>query len=201
MIEQAIILAAGVPSQVGTIAEGRPRAMLPILGKPFAVRIMEVIRRMGINQFTVVLGSKEGLLATYLSESWYPDAEVHFAMHKGGEGTASALLSAREYVDGGVLVAAVEHLLPAHHYERLVNTFDSRATEPALALSHSVQTVTPRATLSGSQVAAIESSANADLPAIISTMALPADFLENIATLVRRKRCEHLPQCLLSIKH
>lgn len=177
MIEQAVILAAGLPWQVGNITEGRTRAMLPILGKPFAARIMEALRRLGVNNFTVVLGPRDDLLATYLTESWYPDAEIHFAMHTGPEGTANALLSAREYFNGAMIVVAVEHLLTIRHYERVINTFISRETEPAIAISYGMHTEKHRATLSGSQIAAITKTEDESLPSVLSTAVLPAGYV------------------------
>lgn len=80
MIERAIILATGSPAHHSQLAYSRPRAMLPALGKPLVVRMMNRLYRCGIYQYVVVVGVNEGEVAAYLNNQWVPNAKIEFVL-------------------------------------------------------------------------------------------------------------------------
>lgn len=98
MIERAVILAVGNPAHHSQIAQNRPRAMFPALGKPLVVRIMNRLHRIGIREYVVVVGVNEGAVASYLNTSWVPNAKVEFVL-KSNEDSVTRVLSsvARSY--------------------------------------------------------------------------------------------------------
>jgi NDP-sugar pyrophosphorylase family protein len=122
MVQKAIILASGAAVRIGGVSARRTRAMLPIVGKPFAARIMERIRAAGIHEFVVLLGKMDGVLATYLNESWYPDAKLEFVMHTGTVASANALLSAASSVHEPCFVTTVEQILSVSDYKQVITT-------------------------------------------------------------------------------
>ncbi|MBZ0288764.1 MAG: NTP transferase domain-containing protein, partial [Anaerolineae bacterium] len=78
MIEFAVILAVGSSLHQSQLTYNRPRVMLPVLGKPMVVRIMERLYRAGIHKFIVVVGEDEGAVASYLNSQWLPNVEIEF---------------------------------------------------------------------------------------------------------------------------
>ena len=78
MPNTAIILATGSKSHYSKITYNRPRTMLPAAGKPLVVRVMDRLYRIGIRNYIVVLGEKEGGVASYLNRRWMPDINLHF---------------------------------------------------------------------------------------------------------------------------
>lgn len=60
------------------ITYNRPRTMLPAVGKPLVVRVMDRLYRIGIRNYIVVLGEKEGGVASYLNRRWMPDINLQF---------------------------------------------------------------------------------------------------------------------------
>ncbi|MBN1963951.1 MAG: NTP transferase domain-containing protein, partial [Anaerolineae bacterium] len=123
MIQQAVVLAAGRGTRLGMLTKDRPKSMLPVLGKPMVVRVMDRMREAGIRRFIVVLGEHEGALAAYLSHSWYPDTEVKFALQPVPTGTVDALLQAVPFLDGPFLLSSVDNLTSPDHVQNLINSF------------------------------------------------------------------------------
>ncbi|RMF79311.1 MAG: NDP-sugar synthase [Chloroflexi bacterium] len=98
MIEFAVIMAMASPDHKSELTYNRPPAMLPALGKPLVVRIMERLYRAGIHKFVVVLGAQEGGVASYLNTSWLPDVEMEFVLKTGDTPIAHILSQiARQY--------------------------------------------------------------------------------------------------------
>ncbi len=134
MIQQAVILAAGRGTRLHALTQERPKAMLPILGRPILVRVMDRLREAGVRRFTVVIGEREGEAAAYLSNSWYPDAEVSFAIQAIPTGTVDALRLAAPTVRGPFILSSVDNLTSVAHIQRLIDAFE-RAPKTIATLS------------------------------------------------------------------
>ena len=134
MIQQAVILAAGRGARLHALTQERPKAMLPILGRPILVRVMDRLREAGIRRFTVVIGEREGEAAAYLSSSWYPDAEVTFAVQAIPTGTVDALQLAAPTIRGAFVLSSVDNLTSVAHVRRLMDAF-TRTPETVATLS------------------------------------------------------------------
>lgn len=80
MIGHAVILATETTTFRGQLSADRSTVMLPALGKPIVVRVMDALHRAGVNQFTVIIGINEGDIASYLQNHWVPDAHIEFML-------------------------------------------------------------------------------------------------------------------------
>lgn len=94
----AIILAAGQAKELGDLAEGLPKAMLDIKGKPICLRQIESLRSAGCSDVLVVRGyAKEAVafenVRTVDHDAW---AEGHIA---------ASLFAAEAEMDGGFLLS------------------------------------------------------------------------------------------------
>jgi NDP-sugar pyrophosphorylase family protein len=78
LIECAVILAIG--SNAHSTQLNRTRAMLPALGKPLVVRMMDRLYRIGIRKYFVIVGESEGEVAAYLSRHWVPNVSIEFML-------------------------------------------------------------------------------------------------------------------------
>ena len=90
-IEHAVILAVPSPNHSSGLTKTRPHAMLPALGKPIIVRVMNQLLEYGIGKFIVVVGLNEGSVASYLKTNWVPHAEVEFVLKSDYESLSSTL--------------------------------------------------------------------------------------------------------------
>lgn len=90
-IEYAVVLAIASPDHVSGLTKDRPHAMLPALGKPMIVRVMNQLLQAGIKKFVVVLGINEGSVASYLNTHWVPNVELDFVLKSDYESLSSTL--------------------------------------------------------------------------------------------------------------
>ncbi len=158
MIEQAVILAVGRGMRLGPLTKDRPRAMLPVLGKPIVARIMDWMRDAGIRRFIVVMGEQEGAVAAYLNSSWVPDAEVKFVLQTDPRGTAHALSLAIPHINGPFLVASTDNLTSVAHITQLLKRFDHYKDDMVLSVTAAGQEENGRGavlTTDGTRVTAI----------------------------------------------
>jgi len=120
LLDTAVILAVGNKAHQSQLTYNRPRTMLPALGKPLVVRVMTRLHRIGINRFIVILGEKEGAVATYLNERWLPDVEIEYIIkletHPLGQTLAGIFQSAR----GPVLFSSYHSFTHGRFPERLM---------------------------------------------------------------------------------
>lgn len=124
MIDRAIILAVGSPVHQSQLTYNRPFAMLPVLGKPLVVRMMDRLRRIGVNKFTVVVGVDEGALAAYLNNHWYPDVKVDFTLRSGSDSLAALLSDITQEHREPFIITTYTSFAQANFSDRLVNTFE-----------------------------------------------------------------------------
>jgi NDP-sugar pyrophosphorylase family protein len=98
-IEYAVILAIASPTHVSGLTKSRPHAMLPALGKPLVVRVMNQVLDHGIKKFIVVVGLNEGSVASYLNTSWVPDVELEFVLKSDYENLSTTLSQIARKID------------------------------------------------------------------------------------------------------
>jgi dTDP-glucose pyrophosphorylase len=82
------------------------------------------MREAGIRRFVVVIGAEEGELASYLSNSWYPNIEVQYVLQAVPKGPVDAILLAENYLEGAFVVAAGDNLPAPEHVPALLAAFD-----------------------------------------------------------------------------
>lgn len=132
MIEHVVVMAASPSRRMEALTRTRPKAMLPVLGKPIVARVMEDFYRAGIRRFTVVIGEKEGSVAMWLKERWYVDASLAFAPQGHRRGTLSALFAVRDLLDEPFIITSCDNLVPADHIRQLSHYFESHPGDAAV---------------------------------------------------------------------
>jgi len=118
LIDSAVILAISPPTQESKLSQQRPRAMLPALGKPMVVRVMEQLYRSGIRHYILVLGMHEGAVASYLNKQWMPDATIEFLLRGDNETLGMVFARVAKQLAVPYMVASYDTFT----YERFVQT-------------------------------------------------------------------------------
>jgi NDP-sugar pyrophosphorylase family protein len=105
VIDTAIILAVGNIAHQSQLIYNRPRTMLPALGKPLVVRVMDRLHRIGISKYVVILGEKEGSVATYLTTRWLPNVSIEFILKPNAQPLGRTLASIAQKTGTPMLIA------------------------------------------------------------------------------------------------
>ncbi|MFW5691871.1 MAG: sugar phosphate nucleotidyltransferase [Chloroflexota bacterium] len=125
MINHAVILAVGNPSHQSQLTYNRTLAMLPALGKPLFIRIMERLYRVGIRDYTVIVGENEGAVASYLNSQWMPDVTINLIIHFSGHNLLKPFRSIAESLKAPFLVTTYNSFTHTHFPSRLIKTHES----------------------------------------------------------------------------
>lgn len=137
MIEHVVVMAASPSREMESLTKERPKAMLPLLGRPLIARVMDSFYEAGVRRFTVVIGEAEGGVAMWLSQNWYVDAEVKFAPLGHQRGTAASLFAARHMIDAPFVIASIDVIVPSSFLKNFLSYFeDNNNAAAALCLFH-----------------------------------------------------------------
>ena len=124
MIDSALILAISSPARNSQLREQRPRAMLPVLGKPMVVRVMDRLYRAGIRQYQVIVGINEGPIASYINKQWMPDANVEFVL-KSNESLSTLIADISRKLGRPYILVSYNSFT----FERFINTLFKQYNE------------------------------------------------------------------------
>ncbi len=195
MIQQAVILAAGRGSRLQTLSKDVPKAMLPVLGKPIMVRVMDRCLEAGIKRFVVVIGEQEGGLASYLSHSWYPHTEVKYVLQISPTGSADALALAGKQIEGDFLVLAADTLPLPDHIPALIRRFNESKADMVISVTPASPAEiqqSAEATLDGDWVTQIVEKPENPIGNQLAFMVYAAkkEFLSHLSKVTFSKRAE-----------
>jgi len=131
-IKQAVILAAGKGSRLHPITTNRPKAMLPILGKPIIERVMEALMVNGIDDFILVVGQGDRNIKRYFQRESQIDVNVRFVHQPEHLGMADALRWAAPLIDNDFVLSACDNLIPGEDIGRMLSLW--RSNDPINAI-------------------------------------------------------------------
>ncbi|NWF70700.1 MAG: NDP-sugar synthase [Chloroflexi bacterium] len=152
MVECAVIVAVGNSAHVTQL--NRTRAMLPALGKPLVVRMMDRLYRVGIRKYVVIVGESEGEVASYLSRHWVPNVSVEFILKWSNISLLRTLADYARRARQPFLVTSYNSFTHAHFPATLLNKYQQgNANELVLsgALATLSRTNKPRYALTEAQ--------------------------------------------------
>ncbi|MFQ5872929.1 MAG: phosphoenolpyruvate mutase [Dehalococcoidia bacterium] len=95
---KALILAAsrGKEFGLGPLTEDRPKALIPISGRPLLYRMVDALNQIGIKEITVVRGYKKEMIAApnlrYVDNDEYENTLEVYSFFKGIEGLVGKIL-------------------------------------------------------------------------------------------------------------
>jgi len=127
MIDHVVIMAASLNRDMEDLTSLRPKALLPLLGRPIIARVMDSFYEAGIRRFTLVVGEAEGGVALWLNENWHADSQVIYVPQGMRRGTAAALFAAKNLLARPFIIASIDVILPASFIEGLRSYFDDHS--------------------------------------------------------------------------
>ncbi len=135
MISSAIIIAYGSSFHESRLGYGRPRGMLPALGKPLVVRVLERLYRAGIRDYVVVVGQDDGAVAYHLKNSWLPDVNLEFVWCDQHTSLFKSLASIVRQHEGPFVIAGYNAITHLNFAERLLKRSESSPEQLVLSIA------------------------------------------------------------------
>ncbi len=98
MMRNAVILAAGKGTRMGSLVSEVPKPMLPVNGRPFLDYVLNETGKAGIRRVMIVVGyRKEKIMERY--GNWWNGIEIEYAVQEELLGTGHALMQAEGFAD------------------------------------------------------------------------------------------------------
>ncbi|RLG55664.1 MAG: glucose-1-phosphate thymidylyltransferase, partial [Candidatus Hydrothermarchaeota archaeon] len=88
---KAVILAAGRGERLEPLTETMPKCMLPLAGKPILEHIIEEVKKVGIDEITIIIGYKGEEIKNYFEDGGKLGVKINYAEQNERLGTAHAL--------------------------------------------------------------------------------------------------------------
>jgi len=173
-----VILAAGRGSRMQGLTVSRPKAMLPVVGKPIVARVVEQLRQADILRIIVVIAPDDVHLRRYFAATPPAGVSLKFVEQPHAGGMAHALMQAAPFIDEPFVVTACDSLYPDRFYIELVAAHQQQATPATLAVMQLPPDVIPRASsveiMHGRVTRIVEKPSPAEAPSDIGSLALYA---------------------------
>ncbi|MFH1650989.1 MAG: bifunctional sugar-1-phosphate nucleotidylyltransferase/acetyltransferase [Chloroflexota bacterium] len=117
---KAVILAAGEGSRMRPLTYTRPKVMLPIANRPILEHLILEVRAAGVKEFVLVVGYCERQVRDYFGDGRKWDVEITYRLQRKQQGTADAVRSVAELLDGNFLVINGDVIVGSEDIGRLM---------------------------------------------------------------------------------
>lgn len=120
---KALILAAGYGTRLHPLTQMRPKAMLPLLGKPMLSHVIDSVREAGITDIVVVVGHYRQQIEEYFSSGDRLGVHLTYAIQAEPKGEYDAVLSAETELksDEQFLMTDCDIITTTHRFKETLN--------------------------------------------------------------------------------
>lgn len=185
-----VILAAGRGRRMRGLTQKRPKAMLPVVGRPIIARVIAQLKMAGIRELIIVVAADDQHIRPHFAARPPDGVHLRFVRQSAPRGMAHALLETAPYIHASFILAACDSLYPDEHCQQLVQMHQGGRAPATLTLMEVPPEEIARASsveiVHGRVVRVVEKPSLADAPSHIASLALYAfdrqilDYLEQI---------------------
>lgn len=134
LVMQAVILAAGKGTRLGSLTHNRSKAMMPVAGKPMIERAMETFFANGVSDFIIVVSDEDTEITRYFNQESTLNAKITFVKQTERLGMANALSEAASSIREAFIVSACDNIVHVDHIAALIATFNTYNANAVLSL-------------------------------------------------------------------
>jgi histidinol-phosphate phosphatase family protein len=132
---QAVILAGGRGTRMRPITNERPKAMVPILGRPFLAYQVEQLREQGFERILLLLGYLPDIIQNYFGDGSSWGLNIEYSVTAPDDLTSSRVANARHRIDPCFLLLYCDNYWPMQ-IDRMWERFRA-AAKPAMITVYS----------------------------------------------------------------
>lgn len=93
-LPQAVILAGGLGKRLGALAEGLPKPMVPVEGRPFLARIIAQLKDQGFEDVVLLVGHRAQVIKDHFGDGSAWGIRIRYSQEEAPLGTGGALKAA-----------------------------------------------------------------------------------------------------------
>lgn len=121
MVKQAVLLTGGMAKRLGPITHVTNKHLLPVFDKPMVYHGLELLKDLGIEEVTIVLGGNSvGDIVNLLKDGARFDIHISYVYQTSPIGISAAILLAEKHItDPQFLVLLGDNIFIGNHHELL----------------------------------------------------------------------------------
>ena len=136
-VNTAVLLAAGRGTRMKNLTEEVPKPMLTVAGRPLLEHIVITLRSAGIERFILIVGYQRERIESHFGDGSAFGVTIGYREQTVRDGTARALLLARDAAEDGPFVLGWGDILTDRaNYPRLIGRFAEGDVDLVLAVNH-----------------------------------------------------------------
>ena len=123
---KAVILAAGNSRRMLPLTKTKPKAMLPVAGKPILEHLVGEVAAAGIREFVFIIGGYGERIKEHFGGGESLGVSIEYRVQERATGTAAAISMARDTISGPFLVACGDGIVTCADISRLMGSDDNQ---------------------------------------------------------------------------
>jgi mannose-1-phosphate guanylyltransferase / phosphomannomutase len=130
---QAVVLMGGLGTRLHSISNGRPKAMMPVAGKPFFQHQLELMKWSGFRKFLFLVGWKADAVKAYFGDGSRFGVSIRYAADgPRSSGTGGALLGAVSRLKREFMLAYGDSYMDIDYAELACRYEAARRSDPRI---------------------------------------------------------------------
>ncbi|HEX6085736.1 MAG TPA: sugar phosphate nucleotidyltransferase [Thermoanaerobaculia bacterium] len=126
------VLCGGLGTRLGPLAQGLPKPMIPVGGRPYLERVLESFAEKGLNRFVLLTGYRAEVIEEHFKDTSY---DIQYSREHEPLGTGGALREARALL-GDRFILTYGDVLRRFDYDRFVQQHLGNALAVYPRLTH-----------------------------------------------------------------
>jgi len=124
---QAVILAGGLGTRLKTVAGNLPKALVPVAGRTFGERQLELLRKNGLSDILFCIGHKGAMIEKHFGRGSAFGMRIIYSKEREDKllGTAGAIINAYPLLEEQFMVLYGDSYLPTD-YQNVIRAFHER---------------------------------------------------------------------------
>ncbi len=126
---KAVVMAAGDGKRMKPLTETRPKVMLPVAGKPILEHLLIALKKAGIDEAVLIVRhKKESIIEYFTPKEEELGMKINFVEQGEETGTASAILSAENEIDGTFVAVAGDIITDSENIAKVIKEHEGTIT-------------------------------------------------------------------------
>ncbi len=117
MIQQALILAGGLGTRLGSLTKTAPKPMLPVAGRPFLEYLVLNLRRFDVKRIVLSVGYLHDIIESHFQDGRNLGVTIEYSVEMEPLGTGGGIRSASNMLDDSFLVLNGDTFLDCNYLD------------------------------------------------------------------------------------
>ncbi len=132
---KAVVMAGGFGTRIQPLTNSRPKPMLPVMNCPMMENTMQMLKRLGITEFIVLLYFKPEVIQDYFGDGSDFGMKITYVIPDDDYGTAGAVKLAEEYIGDENFIIISGDLVTDFDFQKIFDYHQAKNAKLSITLT------------------------------------------------------------------